>query len=70
MHNRFGDECRWHGDANAADHMDSLQAILNCASVQGCGECVNCSETALELFLKAARGSRPVLAGLATGNGY
>lgn len=39
--------------------MDSLQAILNCASVQGCRDCVACSERALEMFLKAARRHGP-----------
>ncbi|MBX9634655.1 MAG: hypothetical protein K2X44_06705, partial [Magnetospirillum sp.] len=47
----------WHVDPAAAEHMDSLQVILNCASAQGCGECVRCSEAALELFLKVARES-------------
>lgn len=56
MHNRFGEECRWQADAHAATHMESLQVILNCASVQSCGDCVTCSEKALDLFLKVARG--------------
>ncbi|MBC7907178.1 MAG: hypothetical protein H7Y60_10590 [Rhodospirillaceae bacterium] len=56
MHNRFDEGCRWQTDAGAATHMDSLQVILNCASIQSCSDCVTCSENALELFLKAARG--------------
>ncbi|MCR6629021.1 MAG: hypothetical protein NVV74_02625 [Magnetospirillum sp.] len=55
MRNRFGERCRWHTDPQAETALDSLQAILNCASVQGCGDCVVCSEKALALFLKAAR---------------
>jgi len=58
MRNRSGEDCRWHADPQARENMDSLQAILNCASLQGCGECVGCSEKALELFLKVAREGR------------
>ena len=59
MRNRSDEECRWHVDPQAHQSMDSLQVILNCASVQGCAECVGCSEKALELFLKAAREGCP-----------
>jgi hypothetical protein len=53
-----GTECRWHTDPEAANRMESLQVILNCASAQGCKECVRCSERALPLFLKAAHQHR------------
>lgn len=55
MRNRFGEDCLWDQDPQAASRLESLQTILNCASMQGCGKCVPCSERALELFLKAAR---------------
>jgi hypothetical protein len=50
------DNCRWLTDAQAEASLASLQAILNCASRQGCRECVPCSERALSLLLEAARG--------------
>lgn len=56
MRNRKGEECLWYFDPGAGSNLDSLQTILNCASVQGCGECVACSERALERFLEVARG--------------
>lgn len=59
MHNRFGATCRWYEDEDAASNMDSLQAILNCASAQGCAHCVKCSETALEMFLTLAQDGCP-----------
>jgi hypothetical protein len=55
MRNRSAEDCRWRVDPQSHEHMESLQAILNCASAQGCEECVGCSEKALELFLKVAR---------------
>ena len=58
MHNRFGEDCRWHTDPACADDLDSLQVILSCASLHGCGDCVVCSEKALDLFRKAAREGR------------
>jgi hypothetical protein len=53
MLNRFGEECRWQ-DSDSHQSLESLQAILNCASLHGCRECVPCSEKALEMFRKAA----------------
>jgi hypothetical protein len=53
--NHTGHHCRWHTDPGAEASLDSLQTILNCASRQGCHDCVPCSERALKLFLKAAR---------------
>lgn len=55
MRNRPGKHCPWTREPRAENSLESLQAILNCASGQGCGFCVPCSERALELFLKAAR---------------
>ncbi len=59
MRNRNGDECPWHFDPDPDSSLDSLQSILNCASIQGCGQCVTCSERALELFLRVARARSP-----------
>lgn len=61
MRNRKGEECLWHFDPGADSSLDSLQTILNCASVQGCDQCVSCSERALELFRTVAhnRTGRP-----------
>lgn len=55
MQNRKGEECPWHSDAPADQDLGRLQAMLNCASVQGCLDCVPCSERALELFRETAR---------------
>lgn len=56
MRNRFGEKCQWHFNPQADSNLDSLQTILNCASIQGCSDCVPCSERALELLLRKARG--------------
>ena len=58
MLNRFGNECRWQVDPKSDENLDSLQVILNCASLHGCRECVPCSERALEMFRKAALDER------------
>lgn len=55
MHNRLGEECGWDRNPQAESDLDTLQTILNCATVQGCGQCVPCSERALDLFRQAAR---------------
>lgn len=55
MRNRFGEICRWQADPAAEVSLDSLQVILHCASLHGCGDCVSCSDRALGLFLDAAR---------------
>lgn len=56
MRDHSGDKCQWDFNPQAESDLKSLQTILNCASIQGCGECVPCSERALDLFRKAARG--------------
>lgn len=58
MRNRKGEECAWHSDPTAHSNLDTLQTILNCASVQGCDHCVSCSEQALEMFRSVARSHR------------
>lgn len=55
MRNRKGDDCPWQPNFPAEQDLGSLQAALKCASGQGCGDCVSCSERALELFLRTAR---------------
>ncbi|HLO76912.1 MAG TPA: hypothetical protein VK196_10710 [Magnetospirillum sp.] len=50
-----GEECLWKFDPQADSKLDSLQGILRCASLQGCDQCVPCSERALDLFLRQAR---------------
>lgn len=55
MHNRLGEECGWEGNPQADSDLDTLQSVLNCASLQGCDQCVPCSERALGLFRRAAR---------------
>lgn len=55
MDSRLGEECGWERNPQAESDLDTLQSILNCATIQGCGQCVPCSERALDLFRKVAR---------------
>lgn len=51
--------CAWYQGQGMPDDLDSLHTILMCAAKHGCSQCVDCSETALELLLNAAgRGDR------------
>jgi len=50
--------CGWDNHP-AEPELERLHQILNCASSRGCGECVRCSERALELVLKMARRRGP-----------
>lgn len=55
MRYRDASFCPMQTDAEAVSELETLQAALNCASIQGCDQCVPCSERALDLFRKVAR---------------
>ena len=56
--------CDWESRIGSMD-LEALHQVLNCAASRGCGECVRCSESALEQMLRLARRSgRTVVAGL------
>ncbi|MGE5516249.1 MAG: hypothetical protein ACM31D_10560 [Bacteroidota bacterium] len=58
MHKRQDADCPWHASQEVEADLSALHNVLNCASLQGCSDCVPCSEQALDLFRQAARRSR------------
>lgn len=56
--------CDWEVRISSME-LDALHQVLNCAASRGCGECVHCSERALEQMLRLARNcGRTVVTGL------
>lgn len=49
--------CGWETHLSISD-LEELHQILNCAAARGCGQCVRCSERALEKLLGIARRER------------
>jgi hypothetical protein len=53
--NKQSVRCGWDEGKGGADDLEGLHDILMCASRRGCGDCVECSERALERVLQASR---------------
>ncbi|MBF0324165.1 hypothetical protein [Magnetospirillum moscoviense] len=47
--------CGWQIGKGGENDLEGLHDILVCASRRGCGDCVDCSEKALEMVLRASR---------------